>query len=555
MAHLYQIIDAALVAAFQHIGLPTEHAYSKISTRPGIDRQCSGVIPAAKAVGADSRGMAEQVAILLLQLSIFQKIEVAGNGFLNLTIDDAIIIASASQSHINSNLVGFKDFLIDFGGPNIAKALHVGHLRSLVIGESLRRILIARGHNVITDIHLGDWGLPMGMLIDELIRCYPNFEVNGLPSNFGLLLETMYPKVVAACKTDPKQMAIARQVASDLQNNINPKYYAAWEAIRQASLDRIIPQIKRLGAHFDLWFGESDAQRFIPETLKLLEEHTRIDDGAIIIDVAQENDKKPLPPIIFSKSDDGYTYAATDLATIRNRTHVGSRDRTILYVVDNRQALHFQQVFRAAKWLPDTNLELVHVGFGTVNGSDGKPFKTRDGGVPTLELLLDAAVAKAAERTTDPENAEKIGVGAVKFADLITHRESGYVFDLDRIMSMEGKTGPYIQYACVRINAIFANASSTNKTSEINITHPTERDLLLTCANFHEALAAAESHLSPTFIAEYAFILAQKFSQFYAACPVLNVEEEPSRRNICAIVGVILSKALYLLGIEIPDRM
>ena len=461
--------------------------------------------------------------------------------------------------------------LLDFGGPNIAKALHVGHLRSLVIGESLRRIFTIRGYDVISDIHLGDWGLPMGMLIGGLIHKYPNvaaFSVHGnepIPENLAEQLEVMYPEVVAECKANPARMDEAKQIVSILHQKTNPEwndpfaedYKLAWKAIRNASISKIVTNIDRLGTQFTRWNGESTVNDLLTELIDDIEDFTKIDAGATVIDVALPTDKKPMPPLIFKKSDDGYTYAATDLATIWDRLSDGLTK--IIYVVDNRQSLHFEQLFRAIKLiLPSIKTDLIHAGFGTINGTDNKPYKTRDGGVPTLDWMLDTVVAKAKERTSDPKDAEIIGIGAIKFADLITNRESGYVFDIDRIMALEGKTGPYLQYAAVRLQHILnkVDTSPSRLGGPIEITCEAERDLLLTCANFPEILELAERNLAPNYIAEYAYTLAEKFSTFYKSCYVVDYGVvNKSRVEICLVAQGYLKVCLDLLGIEIPGAM
>lgn len=546
--HLYELVNKAVGEAF---GL-SEPVRTRLSDRDGFDRQCNEAMPLAKKLGENPKELAERIAVMLRTNSLFDAAEVSGPGFINLRIADDTIIEYARKSAFAPLLSPSPEsFLLDFGGPNIAKALHVGHLRSMVIGESLRRILLARGHTVVSDIHFGDWGLPMGMLIDELITNWTShfgekpLDFEDTTDVLGFYLETLYPKVVTACKDDPARMEKAKQAMVGLQSG-NEEMLKVWRLIQAASLKEILPQTDRLGAHFDFLLGESDAQSKIGMVESALQDHLWNEDGTLVVDVSRDTDKKPMPPLIFKKGDGGYTYAATDLATLADRSY-----DNVLYVVDDRQALHFEQVFRAASHFYQG--KLVHVGFGTVNGIDGKPFKTREGGVPLLADMLDAAVAKAAERASSPEDAEKIGIGAVKFADLITTRHSGYVFDLDRIVEPEGKTGPYVQYACVRIAMILAQKELSN--AEIVISDPIERELLAICAGFPEAIAMAEEKLMPTFVADYAFSLAQKFSQFYAACYVIGSAEEASRLAICNIVGLVLTRCLELLGIAVPERM
>lgn len=551
IADLNKLVDLLVTNGFWACGLTLlKPIRTTISGRTGFDRQCNDVLPLAKSIGADPLELAERIARHVRQFAPFSHVEVTPPGFINIRISDEYIINAATIQTLEGDQR--KKILIDFGAPNIAKALHVGHLRSLVIGESLRRILLIRGYEVVSDIHLGDWGLPMGMLILEVLGA--PLDVPRSKMDF----EAMYPIAVQKCKDDPARMKRAKLVTNRLQEG-NEVIVGIWREICDLSLALIMPQIKRLGAHFDYLYGESDADRAIGSVLQELPH--REDDGAVIVDVALPDDKKPMPPVIFRKSDGGFTYAATDLATILRRVDQGFN--TILYVVDSRQSQHFEQVFRAARNF--MTQELTHIGFGTVNGPDGKPYKTRDGGVPTLASMLDAAVAKASERTTDPKDAEIIGIGAIKFADLITRRESGYVFDIDRMMALEGKTGPYLQYAAVRLAALFKEADHhLGSPEKMGISPPlaeSERALLVHLANFPEAIETSEAQLSPMIIADYAFGIAQRFSRFYADCQVIIWDgdkltpESRHRLAICEITASSLNRCLWLLGIDIPSKM
>lgn len=548
---LHEIINTAISAALVECGI-SHKATSRISTGNGFDRQCNDIMAIAKKLKIDSKELATKVVGLLQSHSYFEKVEVGGNGFINMKLSEAAILAWSYPIDVRNDFS--QDVLIDFGGPNIAKELHVGHLRSLVIGESLRRILKLRGHNVVSDIHIGDWGLPMGMLIALIMQEYPGwpFTMDSRIIDF----EKLYPIAVAKCKEDAELMKNAQSAMVSLQSG---ERSVIWEEIRKTSLAKIKPSIARLGAYFDEFGGESSVANLMNEVMEAIEDYTQIDNGAVIIDVMEPTDNTKIPPLIYRKSNEGFTYAATDLATIYDRWTSLFCPRKVIYVVDNRHDLHFKQLFRAAKKVfPYMDVEFVHTKFGTVNGSDGKPYKTRDGGVPTLDWMLDTAVAKAKERTEDQKDAEIIGIGAIKFADLITNRESGYVFDIDRIMALEGKTGPYLQYACVRIQHILdkVDTSPSRTLGKVKITCEEERDLLVACANCPEIFALAERFLAPNYIAEYAYTLAQKFSVFYASCPVIdNSVVNLSRVEICLTVQGILTRCLYLLGIDIPEKM
>jgi arginyl-tRNA synthetase len=580
-------IDARLAQAFAALKLPIELARAVPADRPDLaDRQCNGAFGAAKQLRRNPREIAAAVVERLKDSPEFAEVSVAGPGFINLRLSDAFLVQAATEQAADPNLTidlveQPQAIVIDFGGPNVAKPLHVGHLRSLVIGESLRRILLSLGHRVISDIHLGDWGLQMGMLIAETKRTDPSLAYFDPASSgpyprvppFSLAeLETMYQRAAAACEADPARLEAARRATAELQSG-RPGYVALWRHFREVSLSAQQTTFDELGAHFDLFLGESDVA---PRISALIEELTAKgvvvhSEGALVIPVAEPTDTKEIPPLILAKSDGAALYSTTDLATIADRIE-RLRPARMLYVVDQRQALHFEQVFRAARksGLAE-GCELEHVGFGTVNGKDGKPLKTRAGGAAKLDDLIDEAVEKARERVTSSQlepdlgNADRdrlarlVAIAAVKFADLSSTRTAGYVFDPDRVVSFEGKTGPYLQYACVRISAIVAKAHERgHEPGALVLTHDTERELIIEALRFPEALAAAARTLMPSEIAEYAFGLAQRFSRFYVACRVLDAEDEAvraSRLALCALTYRVLAKALWMLAIGLPERM
>lgn len=579
--------DALLAAAFADLGLSATHARSVVSARPELaDRQCNGAMPAAKAAGLNPREVAGAIAARLSGHHDLAEVSVAGPGFVNIKFSDTLL-AEAAASVLADPAIGVsapervQRILIDFGGPNVAKPLHVGHMRSLVIGESLRRILGALGHHAESDVHLGDWGLQMGMLISEIRLRQPELSyfaegANGPWPDAAPVsvdeLERMYPAAAAACKADPARMALAREATAALQAG-HAGSRALWQRLRALSLEAQERDFEALGAHFDLLLGESDAQPMIPGLVAdLLARGVAVEsEGALIVEVAEPGETKPMPPLLLAKTDGAALYATTDLATLADRVTRLGMDR-ILYVVDQRQSLHFEQVFRAARKGGIAGAaELAHVGFGTVNGPDGKPFKTRDGGVAKLADLVEEAVAKAAERLSASEQvsclpeaeratlARQVGVAALKFADLSGARTSGYVFDADRLVSFEGKTGPYLQYACVRIGSILAKAKERGAAQgPILIGHASERALVLECLRMPEVLASAGRSLMPNEVAEHAFALAQKFSRFYADCPVLGLADgvlRASRLSLCSLAHATLARELYLLGIEVPARM
>jgi arginyl-tRNA synthetase len=585
---LTQLVDGLLSEAFSACGLPTDTARSARAARPDLaDLQCNGAMPLAKALKRNPREIAQAVADRLSARAEFAAVEVAGPGFINLRLSAGFLAAQADAQR-TATAAGIVQrpehglVMLDFGGPNVAKPLHVGHLRALVIGESLRRILDAQGIRTVSDVHLGDWGLQMGMLLSEIRRRMPELPCFGpepsLPDGALPLtmddLQRLYPEAAAACKADPERMAEARAATAALQNG-DSGARLLWLALRDISLRSQKRDIERLDAHFDLFLGESDVQALIPPMIEELRAKgiATESEGALIIEVAEEADAKPMPPLLLAKRDGAALYATTDLATILQRRNEYGPAR-ILYVVDQRQSLHFEQVFRAARRAGYAEgIDLVHVGFGTVNGPDGKPYKTREGGVAQLGELLGDAIDKARERlaaaperlAADMDEAERdrlaasVGLAAVKFADLSSFRTGGYVFDADRLVSFEGRTGPYVQYACVRIASILARAAAQGaQPGAIAVAAPAEHALALECARLPDVVASATAALAPNEIADYLFGLAQSFSRFYAECPVLAADTEAvraARLGLCVLVHRVLTEGLWLLGISVPERM
>ena len=591
-------VDAMLAEAFDACGWPVDTALASRANRPETDLQCNGVMKLAKRFGRNPREMAEAVVEKLRAREEFAQVALAGPGFINLRLSDGFLADCASTQLASPDLgiarLPRQSALLDFGGPNVAKPLHVGHLRTLVIGESLRRILSAQGVHTVSDIHLGDWGLQMGMLISEIRLRWPEQPPGVLPPLTMDDLQTLYPEAAAACRADPARLDQARAATASLQSG-DADSLALWRALCAISLAAQLQDIDRLGAHFDLMLGESDVQALIAPMIDDLRARgiAVSSEGALVIEVSTPDDARPMPPLLLAKSDGASLYATTDLATIVARTRApgivartrapgivartrapGTVARTradapsrILYVVDQRQALHFEQVFRAARKAGFADgVELVHVGYGTVNGVDGKPYKTRAGGVARLSDLLDDAIALARARLpetppeVDPEElARLVGLAAVKFADLSSFRTSGYVFDAERMVSFEGRTGPYVQYACVRIGSILSRAAAQGAgCGKIAVCAPAERELVLACARLPDVVAQAGRNLAPNEIADFVFSLAQSFSRFYTECPVLAAdtpEQRASRLALCELALAVQTRGLWLLGIDVPGRM
>ena len=564
---LENTLNQKLNNIFNQLGLNSKFASVKVSDRPDLsDFQCNGALALAKSERKNPREIALSIAKELEQDKDLAKISVDGPGFLNITLSDEFI-AKVMDETVNDERFGVEKTLaprkvvMDFGGPNVAKALHVGHLRSAVIGESLRRIEEFVGHNVVSDVHLGDWGTPMGMILAEIIL--QDGDLSKTETYNIDEISAFYKKANIRCKEDDTAKENARQITAELQNG-KSEYYKAWQHLRKVSVEAIKQNYQILDAHFDLWLGESDAHKTCGEIINMAQAQglSVVDDGATIIRLSDDSK----PPVILVKGDGGFGYQLTDIATIKMRVDDLQADE-ILYVVDKRQSLHFEQVFEVAQMLGIApNVKFKHIGFGTVNGADGKPFKTRDGGVMNLEDLIKISIDKVKESlpeeaegysSADIEKmAEQIAVGAIKFQDLKNNTASGYIFEIDDFAKFEGKTGPYIQYAIARINSILRKAET--KGGKIIITNKEERDLALKIAQLNAAIARADAEKEPSVISDYTYNLAQVFSSFYNTSPIMNEENKEyaaSRISLAQLTRDILKLNLFLMGIESPEAM
>lgn len=569
---LENLINQKIAAAFKTLGLDDKYAFVKVSDRPDLsDFQCNGALALAKSERKNPREIAARIAAELEKDGDFAHISTDGPGFINLSLSDDLIARNmddiaADERFGVAAVTAPKTVVMDFGGPNVAKALHVGHLRSAVIGESIRRIEEFVGNKVISDVHFGDWGTPMGMILAEIIR-----QDGSLAKAESYTIEDIsefYKKANIRCKEDEAAKENARVITAELQNG-NPEYRKAWLHLRKVSVDAVKKNYKELDAHFDLWLGESDAHETCAEIVKIAAQKgvSEVDDGATIVRLEEAN--KPKPPVILVKSDGGYSYQVTDIATIKMRVDDLKADE-IIYVVDKRQSLHFEQVFEVAEKIgiaPNTSFK--HVGFGTVNGADGKPFKTRDGGVMNLENLIALSKDKVRESMPEPdaqydaayiENlVSEIAVGAIKFQDLKNNSASGYVFELDDFAKFEGKTGPYIQYAIARINSIIRKAAEAGiKGGGIRISNREERDLALKLAQLNAIVTRAYAESEPSILSDYAYTLAQTFSTFYNASSIMNEEDKTlaaSRLKLAGLTRDVLKLLLRLLGIKAPEVM
>ena len=577
-----QLTDAT-IRTFCALGYdPTYATVKRADRRDLADFQCNGALALAKTVGRKPQEISASVAAIWSATDLADQPGVAGPGFLNFRLT-AEALAARAREIANDPRAGAsvvanpRRVIVDYGGPNVAKPMHVGHLRATIIGDSLKRIFRFRGDTVWGDAHFGDWGFQMGLLIAAL-----ESEVGGmgdsaaLDARLGALtledLERLYPAAAARAKNDEGFRNRARKATALLQEG-EPTHRKMWRTMHDVSMVALKREFGALGVDFDLWNGESDADPYIPAMIEALRAKNLLepDQGAQVLRVARHEDTREVPPLLVISSEGSAMYGTTDLATIVQRRKMLAPDLS-LYVVDQRQADHFVQVFRAAElagWAESQSLE--HIGFGTMNGTDGKPFKTRAGGVLKLNDLIGMTREKARTRLREakmgvdlpPEEfesvADKVAIAALKIADLINFRGTSYVFDLDRFTSFEGKTGPYLLYATVRIKSILRKASEQGLMQRpISVNHPDERAMVLALDGFDAALRYAYDRRAPHFLAEHAFGLAQSFSSFYNNCPILQEPGADVRSARLALAATTLRQlelALHLLGIATPERM
>lgn len=583
MEKLIDKLSAAVAEAFAAAGYPSECGKVSVSNRPDLcEFQCNGAMPAAKTHHKAPVLIAGEVVERLKDSPVFSSAEAVAPGFINLRVEPSYLAAHLEQMRRAEKLgvAGEADgrtVVLDYGGPNVAKPLHVGHLRSADIGESIKRIYRYFGNHVIGDIHLGDWGLQMGLIIAELRHRKPELPFfdetcSEYPAEAPFTiseLEEIYPFASAKSKTDSAFAAEAHAATYDLQQH-KRGIYDLWQRIMQVSVADLKKNYENLHVSFDVWKGESDAEPYIPPMLEDLKRRELLTEsnGALVIPVAQEGDKKELPPCIVVKSDGATLYATTDLATIVQRMEDYHPDK-LLYLTDKRQSLHFEQVFRAARKCgivpPETELE--HIGFGTMNGKDGKPFKTRDGGVMRLETLIADTTAYIEQKIRDnntmddaeiERTARCIAVAALKYGDLSNLATKDYVFDLERFAAFEGNTGPYLLYTIVRIKSIFARHGELDDPTLRPADSDSAKALQLTLAQMPDQLRLAYRDSAPNIVCAYAYELAGAFNKFYHETRILSEPDEEKKRGylaLCALAKRALEDCIGLLGFEAPDRM
>ncbi|MCR5546247.1 MAG: arginine--tRNA ligase [Lachnospiraceae bacterium] len=586
MKEVLDLIKQELEFAFEANGIDTKYAFVSLSNRPDLcEYQCNGALPAAKEYHKAPMEIAESIAASLESESMFESVEACKPGFLNIKLDASFIASYLNEMAKDEGRFGLeeaknpKTVIIDYGGANVAKPLHVGHLRSAVIGESIKRLKRFVGDKVVGDVHLGDWGLQMGLIITELsLRqpdlCYFDENYEGeYPSEppFTISdLEEIYPTASGKSKEDDEFKAAAMKATAELQQG-RRGYRALLSHILNVSVTDLKKNYDSLNVEFDLWKGESDAQPYIPDMVEKMKKdgYAYISEGALVVDVKEESDKKEIPPCMILKSDGASLYNTTDLATMVWREKDYQPDEYV-YVVDKRQELYFTQVFRCAKKtkIVPEDTKLTFVGFGTMNGKDGKPFKTREGGVMRLSNLISDINEKMYEKimeneTMSDEEARKtakiVGLSAVKYGDLSNQASKDYVFDIDRFISFEGNTGPYILYTIVRMKSIITKYGSDASSYEIPVAETeSEKSLQLELAKFNSAILSAYEETAPHKICAYIYDLANAFNHFYHETKILAQEDEAKKGGYIRLLTLtkdVLECCIDLLGFEAPERM
>lgn len=588
MKKVIEILQEELSAAFEKAGYDKKYAKVGVSNRPDLCQyQCNGALAAAKEYHKAPIQMANEVVELLNGSDSFKEIVAQAPGFINMTVSDKFL-ADYINEMAASETLGLEKaekpetIVIDYGGANVAKPLHVGHLRSAVIGESIKRTARYLGHKVVGDVHLGDWGLQIGLIITELKHRKPelvyfdeNFdgEYPTEPPFTMSDLEEIYPYASGYSKEHPEYKEEAQTATAELQSG-RKGYLALWQHIINVSVADLKKIYTKLNVEFDLWKKESDAQPYIPQMVQDMKDggYAHIDQGALVVDVKEDTDTKEIPPCMILKSNGATLYNTTDLATIVERRKLFDPDE-IIYVVDKRQSLYFEQVFRCARKtkIIGEDVKLEFVGFGTMNGKDGKPFKTRDGGVLRLEKLLEDVNEQVLDKMKDrdmdkdmiDDAAAKISLAAIKYGDLSNQASKDYIFDVERFTSFEGNTGPYILYTIVRTKSLLAKVKAQNIAIDENSAiepadSKSETDVMLALTKWSETVNAAFEEHAPHKICQFVYELSDTFNKFYHENKIVTNENEKQRESyikLSALVGKVLETAIDLLGLEAPERM
>lgn len=588
MKKMIDLITEEIRQAFTEAGYDASYGRVSLSNRPDLcEYQCNGAMAAAKTYKKAPIMIAGDVVEHLRDSDILGEATAVNPGFINLKVREAFLADYLNQIQKDENLSiekvkEPKTIMIDYGGPNVAKPLHVGHLRSAIIGESLKRMGRYMGHKVIGDVHLGDWGLQMGLIITELKERQPDlvyFDENytgeypeEAPFTIGEL-EEIYPAASGKSKEDENFKERAMEATHLLQQG-NRGYRALWNHIMNVSVTDLKRNYRKLDVEFDLWKKESDAQPYIPEMVQAMKDqgYAHLDQGALVVDVKEEGDTKEIPPCMILKSDGASLYNTTDLATIVERMKLFQPDE-IIYVVDKRQELYFTQVFRCARKTKLVNEEtkLQFLGFGTMNGKDGKPFKTREGGVMRLETLIHDINEEMYKKIVDNRSvkdkdarktAEIVGLSAIKYGDLSNQASKDYVFDVDRFTSFEGDTGPYILYTIVRIKSILSRYTEEGQEVQKGGICPaaseSEKGLMIEASKFNSVVENAFEEKAPHKICSYIYDFANAFNRFYHETKILSEEDAQQKASwisLLELVREILETCIDMLGFSAPDRM
>ena len=594
METLIDLITEQVTNAFTGQGYDAKYGKVTLSNRPDLcEYQCNGAMAAAKEYKCAPFMISDKIAQALAENELFESVESVKPGFINMKVSPAYLAKYVSDMKADEGRFGCdkaahpKTIIVDYGGANVAKPLHVGHLRSAVIGESIKRIGKFMGHHMIGDVHLGDWGLQMGLIIVELkerkpdLVYYDESYTGEYPKEAPFTiseLEDIYPTASKKSKEDEAFREAAMEATSQLQAG-RRGYRALLAHILDVSVTDLKKNYDNLNVSFELWKGESDAQPYIPDMVQMMKDKgfAYMSEGALVVDVKEDTDTKEIPPCIILKSDGASLYSTTDLATIVMRMQDYNPD-AIIYLTDQRQSMHFVQVFRCARktGLVGPDVELTHIGFGTMNGKDGKPFKTRDGGVMRLEYLLDEIneemLKKITENQKEKENldiseeeakqtAKTVALAAVKYGDLSNQASKDYCFDIERFTSFEGNTGPYILYTIVRIKSILKKYTAKNTLPDAPILgahSASEKNLMLVLSRFNAMMENAYEEKAPHKICAYIYELANAFNGFYHETKILSEEDlkvQASYIGLLVLTKNILETCIDVLGFSAPDRM
>lgn len=562
------VLENIITQSASKLGYQIDKMRVIASNRPDLcDYQCDDVFKLAKLSHKSPIEIGESLVDEINKLEdkdkYFKNVEFVKPGFINMTLSDQFICESVNaMSEPNMGVkkaVNPELFFMDYGGPNVAKPLHVGHMRTAIVGESIKRIINFMGHKTIADVHLGDYGLQIGQVIYGII--HNNIDYNDIDIK---CLDEIYPLMSALCKSDDDIKQECASITKELQDG-NLEYRKLWKKILEVSSEDIKSIYKYLDVSFDLWLGESDSYPYLPKTEEILKSQNLLkeSEGALVVNISKDTDKKELPPLLFKKSNGAYLYQSTDVASIVDRIDNYHPDH-ILYVVDNRQALHFEQVFRTCELAGIAQYSMFeHLGYGTVNGTDGKPYKTRNGDTPKLQSLFDSAKEiliskKESNASMSEDDINKIVNAILKFADLQNSRERDYIFDISKFSDVVGKTGPYILYTYLRINKIINSLNVDESLLTNKIYNEYDRDLRLKLLDLNSVMNSSFTNRMPNYIADYVYDLCVLTNAFYQNNHIIGLDDHEKQNdwiNVLKLTNKVIKEMLYLLVIDIPTSM